>query len=158
MKKSRIIKPLLEELSNFPNMSVACKKLGISRNSVNRWTNEDTELKEKINQSLADGESHLNDIAENQHLKKLQEGDTKAIYFHLDRCHPRYAKPKFDPSVLEILEQQQKVKKDIEVKAISDELRMHGFETMMKDLENTEVEVTERTAKKLEDGVNYSEE
>jgi hypothetical protein len=106
--------------------------------------------------ALQEGENHLNDIAENQHLKKLQEGDHKAIYFHLDRCHSRYSKPKYDSSVLEILEQQKKIKKDTEVRAISDELRIHGFETVMKDLDSVEVEVTERTAKKLAEKENLS--
>ena len=41
MKKDKVKDAFLEQLRKVPIIQVACEKVGISRNSVYRWKNED---------------------------------------------------------------------------------------------------------------------
>lgn len=90
MKKATARKLLKEELSKTPVISVACKKVGVSRQSFYRWTNSDTEFFEDMVKAMRSGIRYFNDIAESQLLVMIQEKNFSAVRYWLDRRHPMY--------------------------------------------------------------------
>ena len=74
--KNRMISALAECLGN---VSDACKKAGISRNTHYRWLKEDSEYSEAVSEQ---SEVAL-DIAEAMLMEKIAEGNLRAIIFFL---------------------------------------------------------------------------
>ena len=65
--QKRIIKQkenLLETLSKYPIIQVACEKSGISRATYYRWCDEDDVFFEKAQTQLQKGKDLVNDMAE----------------------------------------------------------------------------------------------
>lgn len=90
MKKKKIKNTFLEQLRKIPIVTVACEKVGISRNSVYRWRNEDEEFLKEMDQALADGEALVNDMGESQLLSLIQEKNWSAISFWLRHRNPKF--------------------------------------------------------------------
>ena len=96
MKKPRYAKKLLEELHIFPNKSLACKKLGLSRNTVYRWCKEDCLFKDMIEEAMEIGRESINDLAESTVVQHIKGGDLKAAKYWLDNNKKNYIKPRPD--------------------------------------------------------------
>lgn len=61
------------------NISVACKKVGISRETYYRWCKEDASFKA----NCSDVEESLLDMAETMLLKAIRDGKTAELIFYL---------------------------------------------------------------------------
>lgn len=90
MKKSKVKGDFLEQLRKVPIVQVACEKVGISRNSVYRWRNEDAEFRKEMEAALAEGEALVNDMSESQLLSLIREKNWNAISFWLRKRSPRF--------------------------------------------------------------------
>lgn len=90
MKKKKIKNAFLEQLRKIPIVTVACEKVGISRNSVYRWRNEDEEFVKEMDVALAEGEALVNDMSESQVLSLIQEKNWPAISFWLRHRNPKF--------------------------------------------------------------------
>jgi hypothetical protein len=94
MKKRRYEKLFLDELSLAPVPSFVCKKIGLSRNTVYRWRMEDPDFAAKMDKAMRMGTRSINDICELGLIKKVQEGDLRAIKYWLDNNKKNYARPR----------------------------------------------------------------
>lgn len=90
MKKDKVKDAFLEQLSKVPIIQVACEKVGISRNSVYRWKNEDPEFEKELATALKEGEALVNDMSENQLLVLIREKNWHAISFWLRKRNPKF--------------------------------------------------------------------
>jgi hypothetical protein len=94
MKKYRKEKPFLEQLKNIPNISLACEKVGLSRNTVYRWCTEDSEFKKRIDEAMSDGVDSINDLAESKLISSINNGNMRAIEYWLTNNKKAYIKPR----------------------------------------------------------------
>ena len=90
MKKNKVKDAFLEQFRKVPRIQVACEKVGISRNSVYRWKNEDLEFEKELNTALEEGEALVNDMSENQLLSLIREKNWHAISFWLRKRNPKF--------------------------------------------------------------------
>mgnify|MGYP001576392345 CR=1 FL=1 len=90
MKKNKVKNTFLEQLRKIPIVTVACEKVGVSRNSVYRWKNEDEEFSKEMDKALADGEALVNDMSESQLLSMIQDRSWPAISFWLRHRNPKF--------------------------------------------------------------------
>lgn len=90
MKKNKIRDSFLEQLKKVPIIQVACEKVGISRNSIYRWKNEDEKFKQAMEEALAEGEALVNDMSESQLLSLIREKNWPAISFWLRHRNPKF--------------------------------------------------------------------
>ena len=81
---------LLEALAESGNVSFACKRVGVSRDTYYRWRKEDEEFLLKVEVAIASGKEFVNDLAHNQLIRNIQNGDMGAIKFQLGNCHEDY--------------------------------------------------------------------
>lgn len=108
MKKNRVKKDFLDQLKKVPIVLSACEKVGISRQSVYRWRNEDPTFRREMYSAIEEGEDHVNDYVENQLLALIKEKHFNAIRFWLTLRHPKFKKLE-----AEEFSAQEKEKKDI---------------------------------------------
>ena len=94
MKKHRKANKFLEELCKVPIVSVACEKLGLSRNTIYRWRNEDTEFRKEMDKAMKLGEESINDLAFSKEIMHIQRGEPWAIKHWIDNHHKNYIKPR----------------------------------------------------------------
>jgi hypothetical protein len=94
MKKYRKEGPFLEQLKKIPNISLACEKVGLSRNTVYRWCNEDEEFKKRIDDAMNDGVDSINDLAESKLISSINNGNLRAIEYWLTNNKKTYIKPR----------------------------------------------------------------
>lgn len=90
MKKNKFQKQFLDELRKIPIVQVACEKTGLSRNSVYRWRNDDTEFRKAMEEAIAEGEELVNDMSEGQLLTMIKEKNWSAISFWLRKRNPKF--------------------------------------------------------------------
>lgn len=69
--------------ATFGNLSIACKAIGRSRQTMNEWRRVDPEFDGAVQEAVLDGKEQLADIAEHALKKKIDQGDTTAIIFTL---------------------------------------------------------------------------
>ena len=96
-KKAKQIELLLEQLKRTPIIEVACQKINLPRSTLYRWMNKDEALSDQVNESLNEGKSRVNDLAESQLLKAIQDGNLAAVTFWL-RHHKADYKQKVELS------------------------------------------------------------
>lgn len=94
MKKPRKVQPLLEELRKIPNVSLACERVGISRNTFYRWLQEDAEFKKQIEQAHELGIDSINDLAESKLVQHINNGNIQAIKYWLGNNKKNYRLPR----------------------------------------------------------------
>jgi hypothetical protein len=95
MRKSKqTIKRFLDELAQVPNVSLACKKTGISRQTLYRWKRDDAEFAQQLNQYYDVGIDSISDLAESKLVEKIQTGDFRAMKFWLENNNKRYIRPR----------------------------------------------------------------
>lgn len=90
MRKEKAKKLLREELAKTPIISVACKKVGVSRQSFYRWSSKDPSFRKTMMVAILDGEKLINDMTESQLLRLIQDGNFSAVRYWLDRRHPLF--------------------------------------------------------------------
>jgi hypothetical protein len=94
MKKVRISKQFLEEVSKTPVVTAVCAKLNISRQTFYRWLKEDFEFRSKFEETYKQGTDNINDLAKSKLISKISEGDWQAIKYWLDSRDKEFAKPR----------------------------------------------------------------
>ena len=94
MKKHRKAKKFLEELIKLPIVSVACERIGLSRNTIYQWRNSDQEFKKLMDKALELGVESVNDLAESKQLQHIQQGEPWAIKYWLDNHKATYIRPR----------------------------------------------------------------
>lgn len=94
MKKYRKAQSFLEELRRIPNVSLACENSGISRNTVYRWCNEDSEFKARMEEALECGVESVSDLAESKMIGQINSGNMRAIQYWLDNHKKEYMRPR----------------------------------------------------------------
>jgi len=93
MKKNSVHKKFITELEKTPIVSVACEKVGISRNTFYRWIKEDYEFREIVKEAMGMGVNLVNDFAESNVLGGIQNKDPGYTKFWLSSRHPEYRRP-----------------------------------------------------------------
>lgn len=84
-------KELKEQLKKqMGNISLACKKVGISRNSYYRWKKEDKEWGKEMDEIKEEKDNEMNDFTEGKLYEKIHNGDRTSIIFYLKTRHPKY--------------------------------------------------------------------
>ncbi|MFA5967139.1 MAG: hypothetical protein WC805_01295 [Patescibacteria group bacterium] len=91
MKRDTHKESLLEQLKKTPIIHVACEKSGVGRATYYRWRKEDTEFALACDESLQEGSSLINDMAESQLISAIKDKNLGAIIFWLKNHHPQYA-------------------------------------------------------------------
>ena len=105
MKRNKSEKAFLEELAKTSNISVACEKAGISRQSVYRWMDVDLKFRKKVNKAIQFGIESINDLAELKLISFIKDGNLKAIKYWLDSRKKAYMKPRPKDFWTEIFQQ-----------------------------------------------------
>lgn len=94
MKKHNREDAFLEQLRMIPNVSLACEKTGLSRNTVYRWRTEDKAFKSRFDDAIKSGIDSVNDLAESKLIAHLNNGNLRAIQYWLDHNKKTYARKK----------------------------------------------------------------
>jgi hypothetical protein len=94
MKKHYKENKLIEQLERVPNVSLACEKVGIARNTVYRWCKEDPNFKARMDKALSAGTNSVNDLAESKLISHINYGNMRAIKYWLDNNKKNYVKPR----------------------------------------------------------------
>jgi len=81
-------------LERVPNVSLACEKVGIARNTVYRWRGEDPDFKARMDTALVAGTDSMNDLAESKLITHINNGNMRAIQYWLDNNKKNYIKPR----------------------------------------------------------------
>ena len=81
---------LLKELARTPIVGTACQRASISRATYYRWRELSRDFEDEADFAIAQGQDLINDLAESQLLKQIQEGRPWAIQIWLKRHHFRY--------------------------------------------------------------------
>jgi len=95
MKKHKLAERFLNELEKVPLVEMACKNVGITRQTVYRWKKEDGEFARKMDDTLYLARGIINDLGESQLIKLMKSGDFKSIKFWMEHNSERYASPKW---------------------------------------------------------------
>lgn len=90
IRKKKNKELLIKQLKKTPVVEVACKKLSIGRASYYRWRKEDENFREKADEALLIGKHFINDMAESQLIRAIQEGNMTSIIFWLKHHHRDY--------------------------------------------------------------------
>ena len=90
MKKNKVKNEFLDQLRKIPIIQVACEKVGVSRQSVYRWKEQDEEFAKEMEKALKEGEALVNDMSENQLLVLIKEKNWSAISFWLRHRNPKF--------------------------------------------------------------------
>ncbi|MFA7309060.1 MAG: helix-turn-helix domain-containing protein [Patescibacteria group bacterium] len=83
-------KEILALLSELDNISIVCKKAGVSRATFYRWIEEDMDLADEVTKARKLGRAALNDLAKSALTQKIKEGNMQAIVFQLKSRDPEY--------------------------------------------------------------------
>lgn len=94
MKKPRLAGKFIEELERLPNVSIACEKVGLSRQTVYRWMEEDQEFKAKVDKAIAVGIDSICDLAESKLVSNINSGNQRAVEFYLISNKKQYYRPR----------------------------------------------------------------
>lgn len=93
---------VLEYLRESGNVSFACKRAGLTRETYYVWRSEDAEFADAAETAITSGKGFVNDLAHNHLVRNIQDGHMGAIKFHLSSCHPDYLRPRPDPLVPQV--------------------------------------------------------
>lgn len=94
MKKDRLQKQFLEELSMVPIVSMVCAKLGLSRQSYYRWKNEDYEFAQKVEVCLKQGNENIGDLARCKLLEAMKRGEKWSVMYWLNNRDLEFMRPR----------------------------------------------------------------
>ncbi len=94
MKRSKQEEAFLEQIRMIPNISLACEKTDLSRNTIYRWCKEDPGFKERLDDALKTGTDSVSDLAESKLIAHINNGSMRAIEYWLDNNKSNYARPR----------------------------------------------------------------
>lgn len=94
MKRRRLEADFLDQLEKTPIISVACKKTGLSRQTIYRWKNIDPKFAQKIIKGITLGIDSVSDLAESQIIQLIKNGNFKALKYWLDNHKSNYMNPR----------------------------------------------------------------
>jgi hypothetical protein len=94
MKKKYKENKFLEQLERVPNVSLACEKVGLARNTIYRWRGEDPAFAARMDTALVAGTESVNDLAESKLISHINNGNMRAIQYWLDNNKKNYIKPR----------------------------------------------------------------
>lgn len=94
MKKHYKENKFLEQLERVPNVSLACEKVGLARNTIYRWRGEDPAFTARMDTALVAGTESVNDLAESKLISHINNGNMRAIQYWLDNNKKNYIKPR----------------------------------------------------------------
>ncbi len=94
MKKKYKENQFIEQLERVPNVSLACEKVGLSRNTVYRWCIEDADFKVRMDMALESVVHSISDLAESKLISHINGGSFRAIQYWLDNHKKEYIKPR----------------------------------------------------------------
>lgn len=80
---------VLESLSESGNISYACRRAGISRETFYTWK-EERPFALKADNAIDLGKSFVNDLAHTHLIQNIQQNNMQAVKFQLEKCHPDY--------------------------------------------------------------------
>jgi len=92
-KTTNLKQKFLKELAStqiYGNISLACKKVGISRQSIYNWKHTDYVFSGELEFLTEMGRENLADLAENALSQKVKSGDTTAIIFALKTLRRKF--------------------------------------------------------------------
>jgi len=81
---------VIEEIKNELTIKAVCKKLGLSRQTVYRWLNEDKKFAKSLKEARKEAIADMNDECENRVLNKIKNDDSGMIKFWLRYHHEDY--------------------------------------------------------------------
>lgn len=81
---------LLEFLGESGNISFACKRAGVSRETYYRWRKDSEEFTLKSDSAVSSGKEFVNDLAHSKLMQSINEGYFPAVKFQLSNCHDDY--------------------------------------------------------------------
>ena len=81
---------LLEQLKKTPVVQTACNKAGVGHSTYYAWRKEDEVFAKAADGAKAQGKFFINDMAESQLIRKIQEGNMTAIIYWLKNNHTDY--------------------------------------------------------------------
>ena len=84
----------LDQIKKIPNISLSCEKLGLSRNTIYRWSKEDSKFKTRLDEAIDCGIESVNDLAESKLIANINRGDMRAIQYWLDNNKKNYMRPR----------------------------------------------------------------
>lgn len=90
LRQKREKELLLEQFKKIPIVQIACEKVGVGRATYYRWRKEDADFKKASDESLEEGASLINDMAESQLLSAIKDKNLTAIIFWLKHHHTAY--------------------------------------------------------------------
>ena len=90
MKRNFEKSKFLEILNEYPLMSIACKKSGISKATIYRWMKDNPDFNKAVESAKKEGRQFINEIAESGLFSKIKEKDLAAIKYYLNNNDPRY--------------------------------------------------------------------
>lgn len=93
-KKDKKVKDFLEHLNTVPNISLACEKVGLARNTIYRWCKEDKEFQRSVDLALSCGADSIIDLAESKLISHINNGSLRAIQYYLDNHKKEYMRPR----------------------------------------------------------------
>lgn len=96
-RKRRLQEKVLEVLAESGNISYACKRAGISRETYYAWR-EDRVFGFNADKAVENGKAFVNDLAHTQLIRNIQDGNFGAVRFQLTSCHPDYQPRKPRPT------------------------------------------------------------
>ena len=125
---------LLEQLHRMPIVETACQKTGIGRSTYYFWRKEDPEFALLADEALDAGKRLVCDVAENQLISSIKDGNLSAVVFWLKHNHQDYK------AKLEISGQVKHVREALngdEAEMLHEALKLMGFsaEELSKQLE-----------------------
>jgi hypothetical protein len=86
---------LLDEISKFGNIYLACLRVGISRADYYRWIKKDKNFKEGAEDAVRMGRENFIDICEGSLIKNVKNGNQRSIEYGLRFNSERYMPEKF---------------------------------------------------------------
>ncbi|MFA6515323.1 MAG: hypothetical protein WCT42_03610 [Candidatus Paceibacterota bacterium] len=84
----------LETLEEVPLISIAAKRMGISKATIYRWKSRSPNFSEQIEKALAKGRDIVNDSVEGRIITQAKNGDFKSQKLWLENNCSRYVKPR----------------------------------------------------------------
>jgi hypothetical protein len=94
MKKHYKENKFIEQLERIPNVSLACEKVGLARNTIYRWRNEDEAFAKRMDEAIGSGTESISDLAESKLINHINNGNMRAIQYWLDNNKKNYIKPR----------------------------------------------------------------
>lgn len=103
-EKKKIKKQIVELLEKTPIVLSVCSRVNIARSTFYRWKEEDPIFSHSVNEAMESGRSTINDLAINQLIMNIKNGNMTAIIFwlkhnHNDFDYRRYKIPKIEEEI-----------------------------------------------------------